>query len=64
MVWSFEVDGNDENDQWVAHRKMAKPRFGFSAVLATPRQILLVGGHDKLEDVDGLPEDLPITASP
>ena len=63
-VYSFEVDGNDENDRWHRHRDMAKPRFGFSAVVATPRQILLVGGHDKLADVEGFPEDLPIDSSP
>ena len=63
-VWSFEVDGDESNNNWVRHRDMALPRFGFSAILSTPRQIMLIGGHDKLNEVDTFPEDFPGTSSP
>ena len=63
-VWSFEVDGDESNNDWVRHRDMALPRFGFSAIISTPRQIMLIGGHDKLSEVDTFPEDFPGTSSP
>jgi len=48
----------------VLHRDMALPRFGFSAIISTPRQIMLIGGHDELSEVDTFPEDFPSTSSP
>jgi len=63
-VWSFEVDGDESNNEWVRHRDMALPRFGFSAIISTPRQIMLIGGHVKLSEVETFPEDFPGSSSP